>query len=229
MILNLDTERVRTLAKVRAFLDGSDPVVFRLADRDDAYALVRRTLVRFRYAELDKPGKGLLRRYLGTSPPEVKSVTQPRINPPTVTQPATAATSERTEASEPRTEAALHRSPARSPALRPGRERCGAASRTPLRRPTNTSWKVRTADGWQIDVASVALVSSTSSKSAYHGVSDLSEDAFAINGRVSNDGECVTVVNKQVARDVPGNSTVSEPTTRYDRFWTLPRRAPRPA
>lgn len=64
MILNLDTERLRTLAEVRAFLDGSDPVDFRLADRDDAYAFVRRTLVRFRYAELDKPGKGLLRRFL---------------------------------------------------------------------------------------------------------------------------------------------------------------------
>ena len=38
MILNLDTKRLRTLAEVRAFLDGSDPVDFRLADRDDAIA-----------------------------------------------------------------------------------------------------------------------------------------------------------------------------------------------
>ena len=53
MILNLDTERLRTLAEVRASLDGSDPVDFRLADRDDAYAFTRRTLVRFRYPELD--------------------------------------------------------------------------------------------------------------------------------------------------------------------------------
>lgn len=65
MILNLDTERLRSLAEVRAFLDGSDPVDFRLADRDDACAFVRRTLVRFRYAELGKPAKGLLRRFLG--------------------------------------------------------------------------------------------------------------------------------------------------------------------
>ncbi len=65
MILNLDTERLRTLAEVRAFLDGSDLVDFRLADRDDTYAFVRRTLVRFRYPELDKPAKGLLRRFLG--------------------------------------------------------------------------------------------------------------------------------------------------------------------
>ena len=38
MILNLDTERLRTLAEVRAFVDGSDSVDLRPADRDDAYA-----------------------------------------------------------------------------------------------------------------------------------------------------------------------------------------------
>ena len=55
----------RTLAEVRTFLDGSHPVDFRLVDRNDAYGFVRRTLVRFRYATLDKPSKGLLRRFLG--------------------------------------------------------------------------------------------------------------------------------------------------------------------
>ena len=38
MLLTLDTERLRTLAEVHAFLDGSDPVEFRLANRDDACA-----------------------------------------------------------------------------------------------------------------------------------------------------------------------------------------------
>ena len=65
MILTLDTERLRTLSEVRAFLDGSHPVDFRLVDRDDAYGFVRRTLVRFRHTTLDKPSKGLLRRFLG--------------------------------------------------------------------------------------------------------------------------------------------------------------------
>ena len=65
MILTLDTERLRTLSEVRAFLDGSHPVNFRLVDRDDAYGFVRRTLVRFRYTTLDKPSKGLLRQFLG--------------------------------------------------------------------------------------------------------------------------------------------------------------------
>ena len=53
------------MAEIRAFLYGIDPVDFRLTDRGDAYAFVRRTLVRFRYAELDKPEKGLLKRFLG--------------------------------------------------------------------------------------------------------------------------------------------------------------------
>ena len=65
MILTLDTERLRTLSEVRAFLDGSHPVDFRPVDRDDAYGFARRTLVRFRYTTLDKPSKGLLRRFLG--------------------------------------------------------------------------------------------------------------------------------------------------------------------
>ena len=64
MILRLDAERLRTLAEVRAFLDGSRPVEFRLVDRDDAYGFVRRTLVRFRYETLGKPSKGLLGRFL---------------------------------------------------------------------------------------------------------------------------------------------------------------------
>ena len=38
MILTLDAERLRTLAELGAFLDGSDPVDFRLTERDDAYA-----------------------------------------------------------------------------------------------------------------------------------------------------------------------------------------------
>ena len=55
MILTLDTERLRTLDEVRAFLDGNGPVDFRRVDRDDAYELVRRTLVRFRYGGLCGP------------------------------------------------------------------------------------------------------------------------------------------------------------------------------
>lgn len=144
------------------------------------------------------------------STPEVESVTQLRIHPPVGTRPSTAATTERAEAPEPRTEVGsapesgeTARTETRERTVRRSFENPHCAD------PTNIRWNVRAADGWRIDVASVALVSSTSSKSAYYGVSDLSEDGFAINGRVSNDGECVTVLDKQVARDVRGNLTVS--------------------
>ncbi len=64
MIVTLQTERVRTLAQVRAFLEGSEPVEFAGAGREGIYALVRRTLVRLDYHRLGKPDKGLVRRYL---------------------------------------------------------------------------------------------------------------------------------------------------------------------
>ena len=64
MIVTLQTERVRTLEQVRAFVEGSDPVDFAGVGREGIYALVRRTLVRLDYRRLGKPDKGLVRRYL---------------------------------------------------------------------------------------------------------------------------------------------------------------------
>ena len=63
--MTLRTERIRTLDQVRGFLDGNQPADFELADRTSAYAFVRRTLVRFEYHGLNKPDKGLVKRYLG--------------------------------------------------------------------------------------------------------------------------------------------------------------------
>lgn len=65
MIVTLQTERVRTLEQVRAFVEGSEAVDFAGAGREGIYALVRRTLVRLDYHRLGKPDKGLVRRYLG--------------------------------------------------------------------------------------------------------------------------------------------------------------------
>ena len=60
----LQTERIRTVDQVRAFLDGSEPVDYLPQDRDDAYEFVRRTLVRIGYPRLGRPGKGAVRQYL---------------------------------------------------------------------------------------------------------------------------------------------------------------------
>lgn len=64
MIVTLQTERVRTLEQVRAFVQGSEAVDFVDSDREGLYTLVRRTLVRLDYHRLGKADKGALKRYL---------------------------------------------------------------------------------------------------------------------------------------------------------------------
>ena len=64
MIVTLQTERVRTLDQVRAFVEGSEAVDFTGADRGSVYEFVRRALVRLDYGQLGKSDKGLVRRYL---------------------------------------------------------------------------------------------------------------------------------------------------------------------
>ena len=65
MIVTLQTQRVRTLEQVRAFLEGSEAVDFVEGDREGVYDLVRRTLVKLGYHRLGKADKGSVRRYLG--------------------------------------------------------------------------------------------------------------------------------------------------------------------
>ena len=65
MIVTLQTQRVRTLEQVRAFVEGSEAVDFAGGDREGVYTLVRRTLVKLDYHRLGKPDKGLVKRYLG--------------------------------------------------------------------------------------------------------------------------------------------------------------------
>ena len=62
--MTLRTERIRTLDRLRAFLEGNEAADFQPTHRDSAYALVRRTLVRFEYHGLGKPAKGLVKRYI---------------------------------------------------------------------------------------------------------------------------------------------------------------------
>ena len=62
--MTLQTERIRTLDEVRAFVEGNEPVDFELADRESAYGFVRRTLAHFGYHGQGKAAKGLLRAYL---------------------------------------------------------------------------------------------------------------------------------------------------------------------
>ena len=81
-------------------------------------------------------------------------------------------------------------------------EHCGSS--------TNIKWEIQAAEGWQIDTTSLNLTpTSISSKSSYFGISHLTEDGFTMNGRVSNNGDCVKVLGKVIARDGRGHLTVA--------------------
>ena len=65
MIVTLQTERLRTVEQIEVFLGGNAEVDFKPEGREAAYRFARRTLVRLRYASLDRRGKGAVREYLG--------------------------------------------------------------------------------------------------------------------------------------------------------------------
>ena len=60
----MDDTEATSLEQIRAFLAGSGEVRFAGQRREEVYGWVEKTLVRFEYVSLDKPGKGLVRRYL---------------------------------------------------------------------------------------------------------------------------------------------------------------------
>jgi transposase InsO family protein len=64
LIISMDDSEATSLEQIRAFLAGSCPVRFAGQRRDEVYGWVEKTLVRHQYASLDRPGKGLVRRYL---------------------------------------------------------------------------------------------------------------------------------------------------------------------
>jgi transposase InsO family protein len=61
----MDDSEATSLEQIRAFLAGSGEVQFAGQRREEVYAWVEKTLMRHRYASLDRNGKGLLRCYLG--------------------------------------------------------------------------------------------------------------------------------------------------------------------
>ena len=63
MIVTLHTQALQTLALVRAFVEGSEPIAFTLTDRTAAYGWMGDTLKQFGYRALPRPDKGVLRKY----------------------------------------------------------------------------------------------------------------------------------------------------------------------
>jgi transposase InsO family protein/DNA-binding MarR family transcriptional regulator len=64
MIVTMQTAGLHTLAQVRAFVEGNEPIAFTLTDRGAAHQWMAETLKRFRYVHGLRADKGLLRRYL---------------------------------------------------------------------------------------------------------------------------------------------------------------------
>src|SRR5580658_4791041 len=60
----MDDSEIRSLEQIRAFLAGSGELRFAGQAREDMYGWVEQTLVRHQYASLDRPGKGLVRRFV---------------------------------------------------------------------------------------------------------------------------------------------------------------------
>ena len=76
----MNDDHLKTLAQVRAFLDGTQTVEFSLHSKTERYDFVRRSLIRFAYHTLSKPDKGLLLSFMshvsGYSRIQVKRLTK---------------------------------------------------------------------------------------------------------------------------------------------------------
>ena len=64
MIVNLHTQRLQSLAEVRAFLSGSLSLDFAVPAREDAYGWIESSLRQFRYRRLGRADKGAVKDYL---------------------------------------------------------------------------------------------------------------------------------------------------------------------
>jgi len=61
----MNAEELKTLEQLKAFLDGTQPVVFEVAgDKDARYRWIEGTLARYRYRRLGKADKGVVIEYL---------------------------------------------------------------------------------------------------------------------------------------------------------------------
>ena len=64
MIVTLHTQGLQTLAQVRTFVSGNEPISFTLEDRQAGYGWMADTLRQFGYIRCKRADNGLLRRYL---------------------------------------------------------------------------------------------------------------------------------------------------------------------
>jgi transposase InsO family protein len=63
MVINMEEVKLQTLEQIKAFLDGTTEVAFRVA-KEERNPFIERTLKRFGYAPLGRADKGVLLRYI---------------------------------------------------------------------------------------------------------------------------------------------------------------------
>ncbi|MGZ5052174.1 MAG: hypothetical protein ACXWAS_14055 [Methylobacter sp.] len=64
MIVTIQTQGLKTLAQVQAFVSGHEAISFTLTDRGAAYGWMSDTLKQFHYGRCSRADKGVLRQYL---------------------------------------------------------------------------------------------------------------------------------------------------------------------
>ena len=64
MVTHMNDDDITTLEQLRQFLEGTEALALHIADKDECYAWIERTLRRFRYRSLGKADRGLVLRYL---------------------------------------------------------------------------------------------------------------------------------------------------------------------
>ena len=66
MVIDMNEQKLNTVAQLRAFLDGTQAVPFEALDEGDSarYAFIEAVVKRLRYQRLKRPGRGVVMRYL---------------------------------------------------------------------------------------------------------------------------------------------------------------------
>ena len=82
-------------------------------------------------------------------------------------------------------------------------------------------WRVEATEGWRIDIESVAeRITTQSTNSSYGGIEEIGDgEGFYVLGSVVNNGKCVFLLDKRVAKDARGALGVSGTYTETQDRW----------
>jgi len=64
MLLIMNDEQLQTIEEIKQFLEGSEPFEFRGLSTEEKYKWIKTALVKFKYNELKKAEKGVIRQYI---------------------------------------------------------------------------------------------------------------------------------------------------------------------